>query len=61
VLAPRRPLRAHDPGPHLAGLTQEDAVSRALHEHRAILTALRDRDTEAACSWATVHIASVEQ
>ncbi|MET7936196.1 FadR/GntR family transcriptional regulator [Streptomyces sp. NPDC005322] len=43
------------------GLTQQDAVSRTLHEHRAILAALRDRDAEAARSWATVHIASVEQ
>ncbi|MEV0093008.1 FadR/GntR family transcriptional regulator [Streptomyces sp. NPDC050738] len=43
------------------GLTQEDAVSRTLLEHRAILTALKDRDAEAARSWATVHIASVEQ
>ncbi|MFB8772678.1 FadR/GntR family transcriptional regulator [Streptomyces broussonetiae] len=43
------------------GLTQRDAVSRTLHEHRAILAALRDRDAEAARSWATVHIASVEQ
>ncbi|MBT2490244.1 FadR family transcriptional regulator [Streptomyces sp. ISL-96] len=43
------------------GLTQEDAVSRTLHEHRAILAALRDQDVEAARSWATVHIASVEQ
>jgi DNA-binding FadR family transcriptional regulator len=43
------------------GLTQQDAVSRTLHEHRAILAAMRDRDTEAARSWATVHIASVEQ
>ncbi|WP_329130246.1 FadR family transcriptional regulator [Streptomyces sp. NBC_01476] len=43
------------------GLTQEDAVSRTLHEHRAILGALRDRDAEAAKSWATVHVASVEQ
>jgi DNA-binding FadR family transcriptional regulator len=43
------------------GVTQEDAVSRTLHEHRAILAALRDRDAEAARSWATVHIASVEQ
>jgi GntR family transcriptional regulator, transcriptional repressor for pyruvate dehydrogenase complex len=42
------------------GLTQQDAVSRTLHEHRAILGALRDRDAEAARSWATVHIASVE-
>jgi DNA-binding FadR family transcriptional regulator len=43
------------------GLTQEDAVSRTLHEHRAILAALRDRDGEAARAWATVHVASVEQ
>ncbi|MFG2437126.1 FadR/GntR family transcriptional regulator [Streptomyces sp. NPDC048508] len=43
------------------GLTQEDAVSRTLREHRAVLAALRDRDAEAARSWATVHIASVEQ
>ncbi|MBV7695354.1 FadR/GntR family transcriptional regulator [Streptomyces sp. TRM70350] len=43
------------------GLTQQDAVSRTLHEHRAILTALRARDAEAARSWATVHIASVEE
>ncbi|MCL6733883.1 FadR/GntR family transcriptional regulator [Streptomyces neyagawaensis] len=43
------------------GLTQENAVSRTLHEHRAILAALRDRDAEAARSWATVHIASIEQ
>ncbi len=43
------------------GLTQEDAVSRTLHEHRMILAALRARDAEAARSWATVHIASVEQ
>jgi GntR family transcriptional repressor for pyruvate dehydrogenase complex len=42
------------------GITQEDAVSRTLLEHRAILTALRDRDAEAARSWATVHVASVE-
>ena len=43
------------------GLTQEDAVERTLREHRAILGALRARDAEAARSWATVHIASVEQ
>ncbi|CAL9407710.1 HTH-type transcriptional regulator LutR [Streptomyces sp. enrichment culture] len=43
------------------GLTQEDAVGRTLREHRAILAALRDRDAEAARSWATVHIAGVEQ
>ncbi|MEU6593002.1 FadR/GntR family transcriptional regulator [Streptomyces sp. NPDC046881] len=43
------------------GLTEEDAVGRTLREHRAILGALRDGDAEAARSWATVHIASVEQ
>ncbi|MFJ8078578.1 FadR/GntR family transcriptional regulator [Streptomyces sp. NPDC096176] len=43
------------------GVTQEDAVSRTLHEHRAILSALRDGDGEAARSWATVHVAGVEQ
>ncbi|MEU5975381.1 FadR/GntR family transcriptional regulator [Streptomyces sp. NPDC047315] len=43
------------------GLTQENAISRTLHEHRAILGALRDGDAEAARSWATVHVASVEQ
>ncbi|MFJ8981863.1 FadR/GntR family transcriptional regulator [Streptomyces sp. NPDC102282] len=43
------------------GLTQEDAVARTLREHRAILAAMRDRDAEAARSWATVHVASVEQ
>ncbi|WP_433548416.1 FadR/GntR family transcriptional regulator [Streptomyces sp. CA-294286] len=43
------------------GLAQDDALGRTLHEHRAILGALRDRDAEAARSWATVHIASVER
>ncbi|KAB1150582.1 FadR family transcriptional regulator [Streptomyces luteolifulvus] len=43
------------------GLTHQDAVGRTLREHRAILAALRERDAEAARSWATVHIASVEQ
>ncbi|MER7719484.1 FadR/GntR family transcriptional regulator [Streptomyces flaveolus] len=45
----------------LRGLTEEGAVGRTLDEHRAILAALRDRDAEAARSWATVHIASVER
>ncbi|MFF9492965.1 FadR/GntR family transcriptional regulator [Streptomyces flaveolus] len=45
----------------LRGLTKEGAVGRTLDEHRAILAALRDRDAEAARSWATVHIASVER
>ncbi|MEU0375093.1 FadR/GntR family transcriptional regulator [Streptomyces sp. NPDC006283] len=43
------------------GVTKEDAVSRTLREHRAILAALRDGDGEAARSWATVHVAGVEQ
>jgi DNA-binding FadR family transcriptional regulator len=43
------------------GLTQEDAVGRTLREHRAILAALRDRDADAARSWATVHITGIEQ
>ncbi|MER7193964.1 FadR/GntR family transcriptional regulator [Streptomyces flaveolus] len=45
----------------LRGLTEDGAVGRTLDEHRAILAALRDRDAEAARSWATVHIASVER
>ncbi|MFF9897338.1 FadR/GntR family transcriptional regulator [Streptomyces longispororuber] len=43
------------------GLTQDDAVARAPQELRAILGALRDRDAEAARSWATVHLASAER
>ena len=43
------------------GLTQEGAVERTLAEHRAILGTLAGHDPEAARSWATVHIASVEQ
>ncbi|MEO3975360.1 FadR/GntR family transcriptional regulator [Streptomyces sp. CAU 1734] len=43
------------------GLTREDAVGRTLHEHRAILAALRNRDAAVAQCWATVHIAGVEQ
>ncbi|MFG2192355.1 FadR/GntR family transcriptional regulator [Streptomyces sp. NPDC048639] len=40
---------------------REGAVGRALHEHRAILDALRERDAEAARAWATVHVAGAEQ
>ena len=36
-------------------------MGRTLREHRAILALLRDRDAEAARSWATVRIASVDQ
>lgn len=42
------------------GLTQDTAVQRTLDEHRAIQRALANRDPEAARSWATVHIAGVE-
>lgn len=42
------------------GLTQDIAVERTLDEHRAIQRALASRDPEAARSWATVHIAGVE-
>jgi GntR family transcriptional regulator, transcriptional repressor for pyruvate dehydrogenase complex len=37
------------------------ARERTLDEHRAILDALASGDPEVARSWATVHIASVEQ
>ncbi len=43
------------------GLTQAGATARTLAEHRAILDALRSHDPEVARSWATVHIASVQQ
>ncbi|MFI6286277.1 FadR/GntR family transcriptional regulator [Streptomyces sp. NPDC051018] len=44
-----------------SGPDPQDAIGRTLREHRAILGALRDRDAEAARSWATVHIAGAEQ
>jgi GntR family transcriptional repressor for pyruvate dehydrogenase complex len=43
------------------GLTQTGARARTLAEHRAILDALAAHDPEVARSWATVHIAGVEQ
>jgi GntR family transcriptional regulator, transcriptional repressor for pyruvate dehydrogenase complex len=43
------------------GLTQSGARERTLAEHRAILDALASGDGEVARSWATVHIANVEQ
>jgi DNA-binding FadR family transcriptional regulator len=43
------------------GLTQAGAKERTLDEHRAILDALASHDPDVARSWATVHIASVEQ
>jgi len=42
------------------GITQSDAVDRTLREHREIHQAMLRRDPEAARSWATVHIAGVE-
>ncbi len=43
------------------GLTQEAAVARTLAEHRAIVEAIRARQPDVARSWATVHVAGVEQ
>jgi DNA-binding FadR family transcriptional regulator len=43
------------------GLTQSGATERTLAEHRAILDALAAHDPEVARSWATVHIAAVEE
>jgi GntR family transcriptional repressor for pyruvate dehydrogenase complex len=43
------------------GLTQTGATTQTLHEHRAILAALSAHEPEVARSWATVHIAGVEQ
>ena len=43
------------------GLTQTGATTQTLHEHRAILDALTAHEPEVARSWATVHIAGVEQ
>jgi DNA-binding FadR family transcriptional regulator len=43
------------------GITQDAAVERTLAEHRAIQQALAERQAEVARSWATVHIAGVEQ
>ncbi|HEY1626410.1 MAG TPA: FadR/GntR family transcriptional regulator [Streptosporangiaceae bacterium] len=43
------------------GLTQTGATAQTLAEHRAILDALAAHEPEVARSWATVHIAGVEQ
>jgi DNA-binding FadR family transcriptional regulator len=43
------------------GVTQKDALRRTLDEHRSIFEAVARRDPEMARSWATVHIAGVEQ
>ncbi|MFF7637994.1 FadR/GntR family transcriptional regulator [Kitasatospora sp. NPDC008050] len=43
------------------GITEEGAVTRTAEEHRAIYTAIAARQPEVARSWATVHVAGVEQ
>ncbi|MFI6760107.1 GntR family transcriptional regulator [Micromonospora pisi] len=42
------------------GLTQESAVARTREQHAAILDAIAARQPELARSWATVHVAGVE-
>lgn len=42
------------------GITQAQAVSRTIAEHRAIVEALGAGDADVARSWATVHVAGVE-
>lgn len=43
------------------GLTQEGAVDKTREQHAAICDAIETRQPEVARSWATVHIAGVEQ
>ena len=43
------------------GITQEGALQRTLDEHRAIFDAIARRDPDMAHTWATVHIAGVEE
>lgn len=43
------------------GLTQESAVARTVEQHTAICDAIAERQPELARSWATIHIAGVEQ
>jgi DNA-binding FadR family transcriptional regulator len=42
------------------GLTQEGAVERTRDQHTAICEAIASRQPEIARSWATIHIAGVE-
>src|SRR3954447_24081982 len=42
------------------GLTQDDAVTRTIAEHRALLEAIRGGDADLARSWAAVHIQGLE-
>lgn len=43
------------------GMTQERALQRTLDEHRAIFDAIARHDPEMARTWATVHVAGVEE
>lgn len=43
------------------GLTQEGAVAKTREQHSAILDAIAARQPELARSWATVHVAGVEE
>jgi len=43
------------------GLTQEGAVDKTREQHQAIVDAIAGREPELARSWATVHIAGVEE
>ena len=43
------------------GITQEHALQRTLEEHQAIFEAISRHDAEMARTWATVHVAGVEQ
>ncbi len=43
------------------GLTQEGAAARTREQHQAIVDAIATREPDLARSWATVHIAGVEQ
>lgn len=42
------------------GMTQEGALQRTLDEHQGIYNAIARRDPEMARTWATVHVAGVE-
>lgn len=43
------------------GVADDAALERSLHEHRMIYNGVADRNPEVARSWATIHIAGVEE
>lgn len=43
------------------GLAEDNALGRALHEHRMIYEGVAERNPEIARSWATIHITGVEE